>query len=118
MQSINTEAIVDIIFIHGLGGSAKGTWTHAESNEFWPAWLHSDSKFKNVRISTFSYDSNYGNILAPKNGLGISDFAKHLLDSLDFHFQKYGDVNNTFQANSLIAESHHFCIAQHRWISC
>jgi len=27
-----------IIFVHGLGGSAKGTWTDPHTNSFWPTW--------------------------------------------------------------------------------
>jgi hypothetical protein len=83
---------VELIFVHGLGGSAKDTWTHAESKGFWPSWLHDDNRFDNVRISTFGYDANFKNVFAPQNALGITDFAKQLLDSLDVHFHKYGDV--------------------------
>ena len=83
---------MELIFVHGLGGSAKETWTHANSNGFWPSWLHEDNRFDNVRISTFGYDANFKNVLAPQNALGIADFAKQLLDSLDLHFHKYGDV--------------------------
>ena len=83
---------VELIFVHGLGGSARQTWTHEDTNRFWPSWLHEDDRFNNVRISTFGYDANFERILAPQNALGISDFAKQLLDSLDGHFSKYGEV--------------------------
>src|SRR5438552_2831535 len=66
----NTK-IVELIFVHGLGGSAKDTWTHAHSHGFWPDWLHEDSRFNNVRISTFGYNANFKNVLAPQNALGI-----------------------------------------------
>ena len=83
---------VDLIFVHGLGGSAKETWTHANTNGFWPSWLHEDTRFDYVRISTFGYNANFKNVLAPQNALGIADFAEQLLDSLDGHFHKYGNV--------------------------
>jgi hypothetical protein len=86
-------ATVNIIFVHGLGGSATKTWTHYPSNTFWPTLLHEDDGFANVRVSTFGYDANFGNIFAPKNTLDISDFAKQLLDSLDLHYEKYSDVS-------------------------
>jgi len=89
--SLNTKT-VELIFVHGLGGSAKETWTHPDSNGFWPDWLHDDNRFSNVRISTFCYNANFKNVLAPQNALGIADFAKQLLDSLDLHFNKYRDV--------------------------
>lgn len=88
---MNTKS-VELVFVHGLGGSAKETWTHADTKEFWPSWLHEDSRFDNVRISTFGYDANFTNVFATKNALGITDFASQLLDSLSLHFHKYGDV--------------------------
>lgn len=81
---------VELIFVHGLGGSAKATWTH--ENGFWPSWLHEDNRFDRVRISTFGYDANFRNVLTPQNAMGIPDFATQLLDSLDVHFHKHGDV--------------------------
>jgi len=62
--------------------------------------LHEDDGFANVRVltlgvrvSTFGYDANFGNIFAPKNTLDISDFAKQLLDARDLHYSKYGNVS-------------------------
>jgi hypothetical protein len=84
---------VSIIFVHGLGGSAINTWTNTASNTFWPTLLHEDDGLANARISTFSYDANFKNILAAKNALGIADFAGQFLDSLDSHYRKYGNVS-------------------------
>ena len=89
--SPSTTKVLELVFVHGLGGSAKDTWTHANSG-FWPSWLHEDGKFHNVRISAFGYDADYKNVFAARNALGITDFANQLLDSLDLHFHKYGDV--------------------------
>ena len=85
--------IVSIVFVHGLGGSATETWTHKPSEIFWPTLLHEDDRFANARISTFGYDADFNNIFAAKNVLGIPGFAKQLLDVLDLHYDKYGDVN-------------------------
>jgi hypothetical protein len=87
-------ALIDVIFVHGLGGSSRGTWTHPESGGFWPEWLQEKSGLENVRISTFGYDANWGNITAPSNGLGIADFARQLLDALDLHYVNYGNVRS------------------------
>lgn len=83
----------NLIFVHGLGGSATETWTHRPSNLVWPSLLHEDYRFANVRIATFGYDSAFKNIFTSKHALGISDFAKQLLDSLDLHYDKHGDVS-------------------------
>jgi hypothetical protein len=84
---------VNVIFVHGLRGSTTETWTHYPSKTFWPTLLGEDEGFENVRVSTFGYDSNLGNIFTPKNALDISDFAKQLLDALDLHYEIYGDVS-------------------------
>ena len=85
--------IVSMVFVHGLGGSARETWTHYPSEVFWPTLLHEDDRFANVRFSTFGYDADFNNIFGAKNVLGIPDFAKQLLDVLDLHYDKYGDVS-------------------------
>ena len=81
--------IVNIIFVHGLGGSMRETWTHS-SNTFWPTLLHEDDRFSNVRIFTFGYDANF---MAGSNVLGIPDFAKQLLNAFDLQLDKYGKVS-------------------------
>lgn len=73
--------------MHGLGGSAVGTWTHPSTGGFWPAWLTEDDNFKAVRILTFGYEA------FPQSALGIADIANQLLISLDvFHFQHPSNV--------------------------
>jgi hypothetical protein len=86
--------VVNIIFVHGLGGSPISTWTSTTASKtFWPTLLHEDDRLANARISTFGYDADFKNILAAKNSLGIADFADQLLDGLDSHYEKYGDVS-------------------------
>lgn len=81
--------------MHGLGGSRRKTWTYSDPDaaSFWPLWLYEEGDLKNVRISTFGYDANW-NVTAPDNKLGIADFALHLLDELDLHYDKHGDVRS------------------------
>jgi hypothetical protein len=89
----NDSQVIDIIFVHGLGGSAYDTWAHPSSKAFWPSFLYEDDKFSIARISTFGYDANVNNIFRPNNVLDITDFAKQLLDRLDLHYQQYGEVS-------------------------
>lgn len=67
----------DLIFVHGLGGSAWKTWSwNRNINNFWPIWLAQRDDFTSWRIFTFGYNSKW------KGGgtnLNISDFAKDLL---------------------------------------
>lgn len=72
------SVIGDLIFVHGLGGGSFKTWTkNANPALFWPqAWLPEDADFRDVRIHTFGYDSDWdkGSIL------NVHDFAKSLLE--------------------------------------
>jgi hypothetical protein len=71
------DAVADIIFVHGLGGGSRKTWTkHADPALFWPKeWLPREADFQNVRIHMFGYDSNWDK----SSVLGIRDFATNLL---------------------------------------
>jgi len=67
----------DIIFIHGLGGSAFRTWSWQRNpDNFWPRWLARDEGLGSCRIFTFGYDANFK---GDAHGLDILDFAKDLL---------------------------------------
>jgi hypothetical protein len=72
------KAIADLVFVHGLGGGSRRTWSKDEDpNLFWPQeWLPQDPAFKDVRIHTFGYDSNWNK----ESILNIHDFAKTLLE--------------------------------------
>lgn len=86
--------VVNLVLVHGLGGSAIETWNESDSKTFWPKLLHEDERFPNLRIATFGYDAEFKNIFAPKNALGIQGFAQQLLDSLNIDYQEHGDVSN------------------------
>jgi hypothetical protein len=80
------------VFVHGLGGSAEGTWTDAGTNSFWPLWLSTVKGLENARIMTFGYDSSWNKIWKSNNVLDISDFAKQLVHDLWCHYLDHGDV--------------------------
>lgn len=71
---------VDILFIHGLGGTSLRTWCHKRDLEnLWPElWLPHEPELSNARILTFGYNANFS---ARKDHtiLTIGDFAKDLL---------------------------------------
>lgn len=74
----NKKAIADLVFVHGLGGGSRKTWSlHEDPALFWPqTWLPKDEGFKDVRIHTFGYDSNWEKDAV----LNVHDFAKSLLE--------------------------------------
>jgi hypothetical protein len=88
-----SSCLATVVFVHGLGGSSKGTWTHSETDSFWPMWLVGRKGFENARIATFGYDSGWYDVTAPRNTLNIASFANQLLDALDVHYSDRGDVS-------------------------
>ncbi|GAB1318190.1 NACHT and WD domain-containing protein, variant [Madurella fahalii] len=71
------DPIADIIFVHGLGGSAFRTWSWKRNPEnFWPTWLSRDEHLGSCRVLTFGYNSNFK---GDARGLDVIDFAKDLL---------------------------------------
>ena len=76
------EPLVDLIFVHGLWGHYKKSWSRSVApSSFWPKeWLSRDPDFKHVRISSYAYNMSgyeYGN----KTSIA-SDQGKRLFDRL------------------------------------
>ena len=74
-------AIADLVFVHGLGGGSRSTWTkNNDSSLYWPQeWLPKDSAFQDVRVHTFGYDANF----EKESILNLHDFAKALVAALN-----------------------------------
>lgn len=74
------DVLADLVFVHGLGGGSRSTWTKAgEASLFWPReWLPCDPDFEAVGIHTFGYNSNWDK----ESTLNLHDFSKSLLGSL------------------------------------
>lgn len=81
---------VQIVFVHGLNGSKRETWTYSKE-KFWPEWLHEEKGLDDVRIATFGYNSST-NILKPNTNLSIPIFANQLLLWLKQLCQNHGSV--------------------------
>ncbi|KAK5632688.1 hypothetical protein RRF57_008402 [Xylaria bambusicola] len=70
------QAVADIIFVHGLNGGSRSTWSRTSHGSYWPQdWLSCDDAFQDVRIHTFGYSSG----LTRESILNIHDFATNLL---------------------------------------
>ncbi|OTB13649.1 hypothetical protein K445DRAFT_162386 [Daldinia sp. EC12] len=84
----------DIVFIHGLGGTSRWTWSKDRDPElFWPAeFLPLEPDVRLARISTFGYNANF--LKAGSIGVSVLDFAKDLLFSL-----KYANDNKNEDLN-------------------
>jgi pimeloyl-ACP methyl ester carboxylesterase len=81
------SAIADIIFIHGLGGNSRKTWSNSSNpRSFWPQdWLPTEPGFENVRIHSFGYRADWGKKWQQQSILNIHDFAESLIGGLRNH---------------------------------
>ncbi|KAH0558952.1 hypothetical protein GP486_004423 [Trichoglossum hirsutum] len=76
---------VDIVFVHGLGGGSRMTWSKDRNPElFWPLkFLPLEPDISEARILTFGYNANF----RPGSGkykMSVLDFAKDLLYDLKY----------------------------------
>lgn len=72
-----SDPTVDIIFVHGLGGTPRGTWSwQRDPKNFWPAWLSQEADLCKSRIFTFGYNAH---VSGQGSVLNLLDFAKDLL---------------------------------------
>ena len=76
---------MDFIFIHGLGGTSRKSWSRDRDTKlFWPReWLPHEPGLMTARILSFGYNAHFA---APgrENMLNIGDFAKDLLFGMKF----------------------------------
>ncbi|PGG97951.1 hypothetical protein GX51_07064 [Blastomyces parvus] len=74
---------VDFIFVHGLAGGSRKTWSLTKDmKHFWPkSWLPEDPAFKDVRIHSFGYSSDWHK--GKDNAMNIRDFAMSLLTAIE-----------------------------------
>ncbi|MCJ1251592.1 hypothetical protein MMC30_008827 [Trapelia coarctata] len=79
---VPSEPLIDFIFVHGLGGGSRKTWSKSPNPyHYWPKeWLPRDPDFRHVRIHSFGYAATWGE---KKNSiLEINDFARSLLGEI------------------------------------
>lgn len=97
------EPQIDFVFVHGLRGGSRKTWSATESiRSFWPQeWLPLEPGFENVRIHSFGYNSDWGD--GKVSQLTVHDFGQALLGEIMNSPTISGDDTNT--AIVLVAHS-------------
>jgi len=75
------SAGLDIVFVHGLTGSAYSTWYHEEGSKHWPRDLLK-SDISDARVMTFGYDADITHFWKEAVQDGISGYADDLLGKL------------------------------------
>lgn len=78
-----TEPLIDFVFVHGLGGGSRKTWSFSPNQyHYWPKeWLSQDPEFSCVRIHSFGYKADWSE--RKESLLDIHDFALSLLGELE-----------------------------------
>ena len=68
--------------MHGLGGGSRKTWSRTSLvTHYWPQeWLPKDPAFKNVRVHSFGYDTDWAK--GKDNCLNIHHIGKSLLGEI------------------------------------
>ncbi|KAF2742947.1 hypothetical protein M011DRAFT_252802 [Sporormia fimetaria CBS 119925] len=76
------QPLVDIIFVHGLAGGSRKTWSSSKKlQHFWPKeWLSRDPGFEHARVYSFGYRSDWINTKSSILDVGV--FAETLLASI------------------------------------
>jgi hypothetical protein len=70
------EPLVDLIFVHGLGGTSHSTWSWQRNpDNFWPGWLAEDAELSSCRVFTFGYNADF----KQDTSSAIVEFSKDLL---------------------------------------
>ncbi|KAF2107778.1 Alpha/Beta hydrolase protein [Lophiotrema nucula] len=75
------DAVVDIIFIHGLGGHRERTWRANGASNPWPQTLL-PSKVPNARILTFGYGADVADWVRMVSANSLGNHAMNLLTAI------------------------------------
>ncbi|KAL1838860.1 hypothetical protein VTJ49DRAFT_2113 [Mycothermus thermophilus] len=78
-----TEPLLELVFVHGLGGGSIKTWCFAEDvTKFWPKeWLPKESGFGNIRIYSYGYDADW-QASKSTSTINVHDFGRELLEKI------------------------------------
>ncbi|KAI0523866.1 WD40 repeat-like protein [Xylaria bambusicola] len=99
-----SEPRLDIIFVHGLQGGSRKTWSLDPTDPltYWPReWLPLEPGFRHARIHSFGYDSDWRK--SAVSTLTVHDFALALLADLKHSqaFKRNGNTPIVFVAHSM-----------------
>lgn len=92
LHAPNGPHVADIIFVHGLGGSSRLSWSkNKDLRLFWPKeWLPLDHDIQHARVFTFGYNAFFQSS-SQSGTVGIADFAKNLLYDMFYGRDSHGE---------------------------
>jgi len=96
------DAIVDIIFVHGLTGNSHGTWFDAKSGVHWPSTVLVDDVL-DARIFCFGYDADITSFWGYSSRNRLAEHAKALMGDVVREREETDTVrNNCHSLNPII----------------
>lgn len=88
------NAVVDIVFVHGLRGDSHSTWSHNKSQVQWPTKLLRGD-IPDARILAFGYDADIVNFWSPASQNRVGNHAEKLLGDLVRRRERSDSVGNS-----------------------
>ncbi len=76
------EPMIEIIFVHGLGGGSIKTWRKGnDARLYWPQhWMPIEPEFRNASIHSFGYEADWKRL--QPSILGVHDFGQALYEEM------------------------------------
>ncbi|KAF3040675.1 hypothetical protein E8E12_003674 [Didymella heteroderae] len=78
----NDQAVADIVFVHGLTGNRRSTWTDKHTKIFWPKDLLGSDQLPPTRILSYGYDADVAHFWALASQNRIGEHARNLVNAL------------------------------------
>lgn len=79
--SVPANAVVDIVFVHGLTGNAYSTWHNEQHALHWPSKLLKDD-VPEARIFTFGYDADVASFWGGTSQNRLANHAENMVGDL------------------------------------
>ena len=89
--------LVDVVFVHGLGGDDTSTWTPDGASESWLDWLVQD--IPAIAVWSLRYPAGWTKWTAEGEGMALPDRAANLIPTMLYH--GIGSRNTVFVCHSL-----------------
>lgn len=74
--------IISIVFVHGLTGNRRSTWTDKHSNVYWPKDLLGNDELPPMRVLSYGYDADIAHFWAMASQNRIGEHAGNLINAL------------------------------------
>jgi hypothetical protein len=79
-EDSGSPPLVDVIFVHGLGGDGRTTWTPDGATESWLDWLAQD--IPSIAVWTLSYPAGATKWTTEGEGMALPDRAANLIPTM------------------------------------